>query len=343
MIRLPRYCLLGCATSLGIALAAGGAVAQTKIVVGYTTGASGFHIPIYIATEKGFFKKEGLDAQVLGMGASALRAAGISGKVNFVPTPGSGSQAILQGAPLRYVVGESLISQWAIVTKSDIKTVKDLKGKTMAYGRPGGAEYDEGDIVLSRNFHMNVGKDYKVISIQNEPDRLAALINGNVDAALISLPTAAKAKVLGFNILLKTGTYLPRVGGTVWTTATMVKEHPDTVRKFIRAIVDAEQYLADNKAGSVPVIQKYFAFKNVKEAAAVWDELHDQYGPAIPHKLMVDLFESRYHRMIKSGLWPKDKKMPDPEQFIARDLLSPTLRSMGYYLQRPPKDQGKPS
>ena len=343
MNRLPRYCLLGLATSLGIAAATGGAVAQTKVVIGHTIGGSGFHIPLYIATERGFFKKEGLDAQVLAMGSSALRAGGISGKIDFVPTPGSGSQAMLQGAPLRFVVNESMISQWAIVTKPTIKAVKDLKGKTMAYGLPGGAEYDEGDIVLSQNFHMNVGRDYKVISIQNEPDRLAALINGNVDAALISLPTAAKAKVLGFGVLLKTGVYLPRVGGTVWTTAKMVKEHPDTVKKFIRAIVDAEQYLEDNKAGSVPVIQKYFGLKDEKQAAAIWDELHDQYGPDIPHQLIVDLFESRYHRMVKAGVWPKGKKMPNPEQYIARDLLTPTLRSMGYYLQRPPKVEGKPS
>lgn len=342
MIRLRKYSLLGLAVSLGIAVGAGGAMAQTKIIVGHTIGGSGFHIPLYIAIERGFFKKEGLDAQVMAMGASALRAGGISGKIDFVPTPGSGSQAILQGAPLRFVVNESMISQWAIVTKPNIKTVKDLQGKTMAYGRPGGAEYDEGDIVLSRFFHMNVGRNYKVISIQNEPDRLAALINGNVDAALISLPTAAKAKVLGFNILLKTGTYLPRVGGTVWTTAKYVKEHPAAVKKFIRAMVDAEQYLADNKAGSVPVIEKYFGMKKA-QAAAVWDELHDQYGPDIPHQLMVDLFKSRYHRMLKAGLWPKGKKMPDPEQYIARDLLTPTLRSMGYYLQRPPKVQGKPS
>lgn len=340
MIRLPRYFFLGVAISVSVA---GAAVAQDKVVIGHTIGGSGFHIPLYIAHEKGFFKKEGLDAQVLAMGASTLRAGGISGKIDFVPTPGSGSQAILQGAPLRFVVNESMISQWAIVTKPAIKTVQEIKGKTMAYGRPGGAEYDEGDIVLSQHFHMNVGRDYKVISIQNEPDRLAALINGNVDAALISLPTAAKAKVLGFNVMLKTGNYLPRVGGTVWTRAEMVEKHPDTVRKFIRAMVDAEQYLEDNKEGSIPVIQKYFGLKTAKEAAAVWDELHDQYGPDIPHKLMNDLFESRYHRMVKAGLWPKDKKMPDPEQFIARKLLSATLRDMGYYLQRAPDRQGKPS
>ena len=60
------------------------------------------------------------------MSGKALLTAGMGGAIDFVPIPGGGSQAILKGAPLRYVVGESLISQWAIVVHPSIKTVKDL-------------------------------------------------------------------------------------------------------------------------------------------------------------------------------------------------------------------------
>ena len=87
------------------------ALSQTKIKVGRTTGASGFHIPSYVAMENGFFKREGLDASYVAMSGKALVTAGMGGAIDFVPIPGGGSQAILKGAPLRYVVGESLISQ----------------------------------------------------------------------------------------------------------------------------------------------------------------------------------------------------------------------------------------
>lgn len=346
MSKIVRRTAVGVAFAMAIVgaaclTAATSALAQTKITVGRTTG-SGFHIPLYIAIERGFLKKEGLEPKVMVMGGAGLRTAGVSGDIDFVPIPGAGSQAMLKGAPLRFVVGESLISQWALVTRQNVKSVEELKGKTLGYGRPGGAEYDEGDIVLSHSFHMEVGRDYKVISMQNEPDRIAALINGDIQGALVSLPTAAKAKVLGYKILIKTGEYLPRVGGTIWTRAEFIKKNPDTVRRFIRAIAHAEEYLRDNKEGSVPVIEKNFKM-DAKQAGAVWDELHNDYGPDIPHKLLVDLFESRYQQLVSKGLWPKDKKMPDVEQFVARDLLSTTLQEMGYYLQRPPKVQGKPS
>ena len=315
--------------------------AQTAIKVGRTTGGSGFHIPSYVAMEKGFFKREGLDASYVAMTGKALVTAGMSGAIDFVPIPGGGSQAILKGAPLRYVVGESLISQWAIVVNPNIKKVEDLKGKTIGYGRPGGADYDEGEITLGQFFNMDVGRDYKVISFQGEPERLAGLINGSIQAGLMSFPWAAKAAVEGFKILIKTGEYLPRVGGTFWVTKKYLANNRSTVKKFIKAIAKAEQYLATNKAGSVEVIQKYFGIKNKKQAGYIWDTVHDQYGPDIPAGLLKKLFQGRVKRMQKKGLWPKDKGIPDPEQFVERKLLNETLREMGYYLQAPPTVQGK--
>jgi NitT/TauT family transport system substrate-binding protein len=326
--------------ALAFAAAGTQAIAQTAIKVGRTTGASGFHIPSYIAMDRGFFKKEGLDAKFVAMTGKALVTAGIGGAIDFVPIPGGGSQATLKGAPLRYVVGESLISQWAIVVDPKIKSVEELKGKTLGYGRAGSADYDEGEIVLGEFFNMNVGRDYKVISFQGEPERIAALINGSIQGGLVSFPHAAKAQVNGFKILLRTGDYLPRIGGTFWVTKSYLDGNKETVQKFIRAIAHATEYLARDKAGSVPVIAKYFGLKD-KEAEYVWDTVHTSYGPDIPNDLFKAVFEGRKKRMESKGLWPKGKALPDVEQFVARDLLTATLRDIGYYLKAPPRVQGK--
>jgi len=113
------------------------AAQSTKITVGRTTGASGFHIPSYVAMDKGFFAKEGLDAEFAAMTGKALVTAGMSKQIQFVPIPGGGSVAMLKGAPIVFVVGQSTISLWTIVTTKEIKRVEDLKGKTIGLGRPG--------------------------------------------------------------------------------------------------------------------------------------------------------------------------------------------------------------
>lgn len=315
---------------------AGISSAQTKITVGRTTSGSGFHIPSYVAMDRGFFKREGLDAKYVSMSGKALLNAGIAKQIDFVPIPGGGSVAALRGAPIIYLVGQSLISQWTITSPKSIKTVKDLKGKILGLGRPGSADYDEAEIVLSQHFGMEVGRDYKVISFRGESERIAALINGDIQGGMLSFPHAAKAKVAGFKVLLRTGDYLPRIGGSFWTNKDFLKKNRATVKSFIKAIAKAAHYMQTNKEGTVDVIQKYFAMKDRQEAVGVYEEVYDQYGPDLPESLVQSLFESRVNRMIKKGNWPKDKPLPDLNQFIARDLLTETLREMGYYLQAPP-------
>lgn len=302
----------------------------TKITVGKTNGGSGFHIPSYIAMDRGFFKAEGLDASFVTLTGKALVTAGLTGSVNFVPIPSGGSQAALSGADIRYVVGESLKSHWLIAVRPEITKVEDLKGKTFGYGRAGSADYDEGAAVMSRAFKMEVGKDYKVISLPGEPERIAALVNGDVQAALISVPHAPRAINAGMKILLRTGDYIQRAGGTIWTMKSYVDAHPDTVKKFIRAIANAVMFYRDDKAGSLASLKEHLGVQSDKDAEIVWQETHNTFGAELPKEKFYEIFESRRLDMIAAKQWAPDKPLPDPEKFLDRSLLESTLAEMKY-------------
>jgi ABC-type nitrate/sulfonate/bicarbonate transport system substrate-binding protein len=312
------------------ALTSGAAQAQTKITIGKVIGGDGFHIPTYIAMDQGFYAQEGLDASFITLTGKALVTAALSGNVDFVPIPSGGAQAALSGAEIRYVVGESLKSQWTIVVPKSINKVEELKGKTIGYGRLGGADYDEGQAVLERFFHMQVGKDYKVISFQGEPERIAALSNGDIQAALLSAPHAAKAEAAGMKVLLRTGDYIARAGGAIWARKAFVDQNPETTKKFIRAIAKAVTYFRANRDGSVATLKKHLGIDNDKEAGLIWDELHDAFGAELPASLFREIFESRRLTMISAHQWAADKPLPDPEQFLTRNLLDSTLKDMGY-------------
>jgi ABC-type nitrate/sulfonate/bicarbonate transport system substrate-binding protein len=301
-----------------------------KIRIGMAIGGNGFHIPSYVAMAQGFYKKNGIDASWVEMNGRALINAALAGNVDTVPIPSGGAQAALRGAKMVYIVNESLRSQWTIVTPKSITKVEQLKGQTVAYGQEGGANYDEGAAVLARFFKMRPGKDYKVISFQSETGELAALINGDVKAALVSVPHAAQAIKSGYHVLLRTGDYLPRVGGSFWVTQKFFDSHPETVKAFIRSIAEAVTYFRANKEGSIPILKKYLGFKDDATAAIVWDQLHDAFGAEMPKDLFHALFESRRQTMIRSHAWSKDKPLPDPEQWLARGLLESTLKEMSY-------------
>jgi NitT/TauT family transport system substrate-binding protein len=319
------------ALAIGLTLATTSVRAETNTIkVGKVISGNGFHIPSYIAMDHGFFKEEGLDAKWVELTGRALVTAALAGNADFVPIPSGGSQAALRGAKITYVVGESLRSQWTITVPKDITKVEQLKGKTIGYGRQGGADYDEGAAVLLRFFHMQAGKDYKVISFQSETDRIAALVNGDIQGALISIPHAAQAQRQGMKVLLRTGDYIPRVGGCFWTRTEFVEKNPEATKKFIRAIAKAVTYFRSPKEGSMATMKKYLALKNDEEAAAIWEQLKDSFGAEIPANLFTKLFESRVKTMKAARQWPADKPVPDAEQFLARKLLDSTLKEMGY-------------
>ena len=118
MLRLP---FLVAAATAGIALSiAAPAVAQTKVTIGKIIGGDGFHIPTYVALDKGFFKQEGLDVKLVELQAPAQVTAVLSGNLDCAPIPSGGAQAALSGAKIMYIVGESLKSQWTRTTRKDI-------------------------------------------------------------------------------------------------------------------------------------------------------------------------------------------------------------------------------
>jgi ABC-type nitrate/sulfonate/bicarbonate transport system substrate-binding protein len=237
----------------------------------------------------------------------------------------------LSGAKITYIVGQSLKSQWTIVTRSDINTVEDLKGLTIGYGHPGSSDHDEIQAVLHRFFHMEAGKDYKVIAFQGQPERIAALVNNNIQAAGLTVPHAAVAAQAGLKVLLRTGDYIPRAGGTIWCSAEFVQKNPETVKKVIRAIAAAVTYFRDNKQGSTAVLRHHIgSIQSDAEAGLIWDQVHNTFGAEVPNDLFHEIFESRRLTMIAARQWPQDKPLPDPESFLARNLLDPTLKEMGY-------------
>jgi NitT/TauT family transport system substrate-binding protein len=328
MQTIPRVLKI---TAIGavLALAISPAHAQ-KIAIGKVQSGSGFHTPSYVAMDQGFFKAEGLEATFVPLTGRALVTAGLAGQIDFVPIPSGGAQAALSGADIRYVVGQSLKSQWLIATRPEIGKPEDLKGKTIGYGRAGSADYDEGAAVLSRAFKMEVAKDYKVISFPGEPERIAALVNGDIQAALISVPHAPKAVNAGMKILLRTGDYIQRAGGTFWTRKAFADQNPETMKKFIRAVARGVMYFRDNKEGSFRSLKEHLGVENDRDAALVWEQTHNTFGAELPAEQFREIFESRRLDMIAGKQWAADKPLPDPEQFLLRSLLDSTLKEMKY-------------
>ncbi len=326
-IRFLRPVLAGGVFAVALLAVCGPAAAQAaKIKVGRTVGASGFHLPTYVAADRGLFKAEGLDAEFVTMTGGEIVRATIAKEVDYAPVPSSNAEAMLKGAPLVFVVGESLVSQWPLVTKPNVQKVEDLRGKTIGLGRPGGADYGEILVVLGKFFKMEPGRDFKLITFRGEPERIAALISGAVQGAVLSFPHAARAEAEGLKVLVRTGDYLPRLGGTISTHRDNLRDRRDAVKRFVRAVARAADSIRTEQAGTIEVIQKHFQIPDARLAESLYQQLHDKFGPQIPRDLLRQLFQTV---ATPERGWPEGKPPPDPEPFVARDLLKEVLNELG--------------
>jgi hypothetical protein len=90
-------------------------------------------------------------------------------------------------------------------------------------------------------------------------------------------------------------------------------------------------YFRTNKEGSIQVMKHHISsIKSDKDAGLIWDQLHEAFGAEVPKDLFREILESRRQTMIAARQWPADKPLPDPESFLARNLLETTLKEMNY-------------
>ena len=108
-----------------------GAEVAQKIRVGLPSLALTY-MPFYVAQEKGFLKKAGLEAEYIQMNTGIQPQALVNGNINFFPSLSTGISAAVAGLPLVVVLNFYNITPWMLVTSKDINKPQDLLGKKIA-------------------------------------------------------------------------------------------------------------------------------------------------------------------------------------------------------------------
>jgi ABC-type nitrate/sulfonate/bicarbonate transport system substrate-binding protein len=146
----------------------------------------------------------------------------------------------------------------SIFSRGDLKTVEDLKGKTIATGRPGAFLDATVRYVLRSKFNMVPDRDVKLLPTGEPYLGLQALERGVVDAAALSVPFLFIARKAGFKELAsfdKLGVEYPYTGVVVLRQT--VAKNPDLVERFLKCIVEGIYIFKTNKAKTLAVFKHY--------------------------------------------------------------------------------------
>jgi len=163
--------------------------------VGFPSLATGF-APSWVAADKAIWKKHGLDVELIFLrGGSRTVSALIGGSVDFIIGSDLGvTTAILQGAALTRVGVTTSTLGYSMVTRPDIKTVRDLKGKIVGITPVRDAAYAR-VVKLLRDNGMDASKDVSFLSVavgelEHGPIPSLPVIKSGLDILSLQYPQA---------------------------------------------------------------------------------------------------------------------------------------------------------
>jgi ABC-type nitrate/sulfonate/bicarbonate transport system substrate-binding protein len=214
-------------------------------------------VDLYIAQERGFFREEGIDPQLVQVPANAAIAATVSGDVNALGSVGSAIRAIQRGVPIKVLAVSLRRPLFWLVTRPELKTFADLKGKVAATTTIGGSQHTAG-IRMLRRAGIDPDKDITVMLAGDVPTQLKALINGSVQIGFLSPPTVIIARdKYKMNVLASAMEEFSSLQNGLGVLERNVKEQRDLAKRMLRARAKGNRYFHQNERGSAEVLAKY--------------------------------------------------------------------------------------
>jgi ABC-type nitrate/sulfonate/bicarbonate transport system substrate-binding protein len=141
-----------------------------KVILTYSSRSIA-SIDLFIAQERGFFREEGLDAQLVQVRANAAIAAIVSGDVHALGSIGSAIRAIPRGVAVKVLAVSLRRPVFWLVSRPELKTFADLKGKVMGTTTLGGSQHTAG-VRMLRRAGLNPDKDVTVVLGGDVPTQL---------------------------------------------------------------------------------------------------------------------------------------------------------------------------
>lgn len=259
--------------SLGANLFVPGApLAADHVVIG-TPSRGLFEFPTVVAIRKGFYRDEGLEIDKVQMQPAIAVKALVSGDIDYLLAWGSAVRAAVTGIPIKAVVGMASRPLHVLIARPDIKTAKDLRGRTIGVDSVAGT-VDYLSRVAVRHFGLEPERDVKIIVSGESPTRLAAVRAGAIDATPIDVAFAMKAEDEGFKRLLYLGDIieLPLSGIAVMEKKLQVQR--DQVKKVVRASMRGTRFMKQNRAETIQLLGDYLRITPSQAAKAYDTSIH---------------------------------------------------------------------
>jgi ABC-type nitrate/sulfonate/bicarbonate transport system substrate-binding protein len=228
-----------------------------------------FEFPAVVAIRKGFYRDEGLNVDKVQMQPAIGVKALVSGDIDYLLAWGSTLRAAVTGVPVKVVAGMASKPLHVFVVRGEIKSGKELKGKTIGVDSFAGT-VDYLARLTVRHFGLDPDKDVKIIVSGESPVRLAAIKAGAIDATAIDVAFAVKAEEEGMRRLLNLADIIDLPLSGIGLTDKKLQTDREQIKKVIRATLRGTRFMKENRAETLAMMTDYLRI-NPTQAAKAYD------------------------------------------------------------------------
>jgi NitT/TauT family transport system substrate-binding protein len=213
---------------------------------------------IWVAEEKGLFKKHSIDPEVILVGGASAAGVGslIAGDIQFLSGGGGAViNAALNGADVVMIASVVNKGIQRVMARSELKSPEDLRGKKVGVTRFGASSHMVLQMML-RQWRMGPA-DIQIIQVGSSPAMMASLEKGGIDAAVLTEPTFFFAEDQGYRVLADLANMeIYYLHSMLDSSRGYLRSHRDLALRFVKAYVEGIAFFKRNRNEAIEVLKK---------------------------------------------------------------------------------------
>ena len=205
-------------------------------------------MPFFVAKERGFFREEGLEVELIVMQAIQTIQATLGNSTQFASATGSAVSAAVRGADIKVILAVTDRPSFDLIAQPNITSVQQLRGKKIGTGGVGSLA----EILARRILMANNVRPEEVAILATGPSHVTylSLKAKVIDAAPLQMPLTFTAQDEGFRKLVAAGDVYQTVQGGLAATTALLSDQPELVTRVVRAMLRATRLIkSDRKYG----------------------------------------------------------------------------------------------
>lgn len=226
----------------------------------------------WIAQEAGLFKKNNIDHNLVFIASSSIATAALlGGEPDMTMTGGVGNvNAYVRGITDVVFIGsvKNIMTQ-TLIAGGNLKRPEDLKGKKIGVSRIGSNSHYF-TIQAMRRYGMEPGRDFSFLQTGGDPESLASLVSGGIEAACLAPPTDAQGIAHGYHyVIYGPNLRIPYTATAFVTKRSTVAKRGQVMGNYMRVMAEASKIMHSDREFVYKVLGKYLRItdRSIMDAA----------------------------------------------------------------------------